>query len=77
MKMLLKDGSRSISDLAKLTDTHSQKSLYRILRALCSAEIFEENPECYFSLTPIANYLLSDNPDSMRSSAVMYQQFSL
>jgi hypothetical protein len=68
---LLKDGSRNISDLAKLTDTHPQ-SLYRILRALCSAEIFEENPECYFSLTPIANYLLSDNPDSMRSAAIMY-----
>ena len=68
---LLKDGSRSISDLAKLTNTHPL-SLYRILRALCSAEIFEENPECYFSLTPIANYLLSDNPDSMRSAAIMY-----
>ena len=68
---LLKDGSRNIIDLAKLTDTHPQ-SLYRILRALCSAEIFEEKPECYFSLTPIANYLLSDNPDSMRSAAIMY-----
>lgn len=68
---LLKDGSRSIKDLARLTDTHPQ-SLYRILRALCSAEIFAENPEYYFSLTPIANYLLSDNPDSMRSAAIMY-----
>jgi hypothetical protein len=68
---LLKDGSRNIIDLAKATDTHPQ-SLYRILRALCSAEIFEEKPELYFSLTPIANYLLSDIPDSMRSAAIMY-----
>jgi len=68
---LLKDGPRNINDLAKATDTHPQ-SLYRILRALCSAEIFEEKPDCYFSLTPIANYLLSDIPDSMRSAAIMY-----
>ena len=36
---LLKDGSKSVGELAGATATH-ERSLYRVLRSLASAEIF-------------------------------------
>ncbi len=68
---LLKDGPRPIQELAEATDTHAP-SLYRILRALASQEVFvETEPKC-FGLTPIAERLQSDFPGSLRSSAIFF-----
>jgi hypothetical protein len=66
---LLKDGPRSPAELAKATGTH-ERSLYRLLRALASVGIFAEDAEGRFSLTPLAEPLRSDLPDSMRSAAI-------
>lgn len=62
----LKEEPRRSKDLAVLTDTHAP-SLYRLLRALASTGIFAEDRQGYFTLTPPANYLRSDLPESFRS----------
>src|SRR5215210_3929883 len=65
----LKDGSRSVDELAAATGSHAP-SLYRLLRALASVGIFAE-AEGRFDLTPLAEYLRSDVPRSVRAWAVM------
>ena len=67
---LLKDGPRSVEQLAKdsLTDPDS---LYRLLRALASIEIFSESSPRSFSLTPIAQRLRRDVEGSKRALALM------
>ncbi|WP_339381967.1 methyltransferase [Calothrix sp. FACHB-1219] len=67
---LLKDGSKSIDELAQLTNTHP-KNLYRVLRALASVNIFTEVAPRQFSLTTMAKYLQSDFSNSLRSLAMM------
>ena len=68
---LLKDGPQPVKALAEATNTHAP-SLYRILRALASQEVFiETEPKC-FGLTPIAERLQSDFPGSLRSSAIFF-----
>ncbi|MCL6753161.1 methyltransferase [Nostoc sp. CCCryo 231-06] len=66
---LLKDGAKSIEELAKLTDVDAT-SLYRVLRALCSNGIFAEAENQQFQLTPLAEYLQTDVPGSMRAFAI-------
>lgn len=67
---LLKDGAKDINELALLTD--SQPSyLYRILRALASVDIFNEVEPYKFALTPMAEYLQSNIPGSLRGLAIM------
>lgn len=66
----LKDGPKTIDELALATGTHA-RSLYRLLRALASAAIFSEGPDGRFSLTPLAEPLRSDAPDSLRAYAIM------
>lgn len=68
---LLKDGPRDVEELAKATSTHAD-SLYRLLRALTSIEIFAETEGRRFTLTPLAQCLRSDAPDSMRNAARMF-----
>ena len=67
---LLKDGSKSSDELAKLTQTHA-RSLYRVLRALASVNIFAENEYGDFTLTPLATCLMSDVSGSFRAAAIM------
>ncbi|WP_009634355.1 methyltransferase [Synechocystis sp. PCC 7509] len=67
---LLKDGSKSSEELATLTNVDAN-SLYRILRALSSLGIFSEGDNRYFELTPMAEYLRSDIPESLNAVAVM------
>lgn len=67
---LLAAGSRSVDELAQKTSTNSD-ALYRLLRALASAGIFSEGPPRQFSLTPLAEPLRSDVPDSKRALALM------
>jgi hypothetical protein len=65
---LLADGPRSSDDLAQATQTHAP-SLYRLLRALAAEAIFEELPERRFALTPKAELLRADAPNSVRGWA--------
>ena len=65
----LKDGPKSVEELAAATSSRAP-SLYRLLRALASVKIFVE-ADGRFSLTPLAEYLRSDVPGSVRAWATM------
>ena len=67
---LLAKGSQTAEQLARATGTHAP-SLYRLLRALASKEIFSEQKDGTFVLTPLAGYLRSEVPGSVRSAAIM------
>jgi SAM-dependent methyltransferase len=67
---LLADGAKSTDELAKASGTHSQ-SLHRVLRALASLGIFVERDPGVFELTPMAEYLRTGVPGSMRAAAIM------
>src|SRR6516165_2564280 len=67
---LLKDGPQSVAHLAEATGTHA-RSLYRLLRALASEGVFAEDEQGRFVLTPLADCLRSDVPNSQRSMAIM------
>jgi hypothetical protein len=66
---LLASGPRSIADLAADTGTDVQ-SLYRVLRALGAGGVFLEDGNRHFSLTPLADPLRQDAPDSIRPQAL-------
>lgn len=63
-------GPRTADELARETQTHGA-SLYRVLRALASVDIFREDEEGRFSLTEMGKMLGSDAPGSKRSLAIM------
>jgi SAM-dependent methyltransferase len=67
---LLAIGPRRVEELARETQTHPA-SLYRVLRALASVDIFREDTEGRFSLTEMGRLLRSDAPASKRSLAIM------
>ncbi|QDU07466.1 methyltransferase [Gimesia aquarii] len=67
---LLKDGPQKIEQLAEASHTNCD-ALYRLLRALASIGIFAEEGQRLFSLTPLAEFLRSDIPDSKRALAMM------
>jgi O-methyltransferase domain/Dimerisation domain len=62
----LKDGPKTAPQLAELTHSHVS-SLYRVLRALSSVGIFQENSSQQFELTPLGATLQSDVPGSMKA----------
>jgi hypothetical protein len=62
---LLKDGARTCDELSRSTQT-PPRALYRLLRALASIGVFVENDGGRFALTPLAETLRSDEPDSLR-----------
>jgi hypothetical protein len=70
---LLEDESRSMDDLAEATGTHAP-TLYRLLRALASVGVFAETPDGRFGLTPLAEYLRTDAPGSLRAWAMQVGQ---
>ncbi len=65
---LLKDKPKSVDELAAETTSHPQ-SLYRLLRALASFDIFRELDTQKFELTPRAALLQSDVPGSLQGYA--------
>lgn len=65
---LLKDGPRTVDDLAQATGSRAP-ALYRLLRALASVGIFAEVDD-RFELTPMAQYLRTDVPGSVRAWAM-------
>jgi ubiquinone/menaquinone biosynthesis C-methylase UbiE len=68
---LLRDGPRTIGELASACGAHPP-TLYRLLRALASQGVFAELGGQRFELTPLAELLRSDGPDSKRALARMY-----
>ena len=66
---LLADKPQTITELASATKTH-ERSLYRVLRSLASIGIFEETESKVFALTPYAEALRSDVPNSLRNGAI-------
>jgi hypothetical protein len=65
---LVKDGPRSVEDLASATSTDAS-ALHRVMRALASAGIFRET-DAGFVQTPISECLVTA-PGSMRAWAAM------
>jgi len=68
---LLASGPRTNEDLAQDIGAHAP-SLYRILRALAGAGLFEEVQPRHFALTTMGACLRTDAPDSQRAYAIMY-----
>jgi len=62
---LLKDGARSVADLAIETGSN-EDALYRVMRALVPAGVFEEITPRKFSLPVSSRPLLSEGPESIR-----------
>ena len=62
---LLKDGTRTVEELAKTTGTDAP-ALSRLLRALASVGVFTET-EGRIGQTPLSETLRSDAPGSVRS----------
>ena len=61
----LVEGSKTAEELAGFTGANP-KALYRLLRTLASQGIFTEVKENSFALTPLAELLITSNPDSQR-----------
>jgi hypothetical protein len=66
----LKDGPKHCEALAARTGAHT-RSLYRLLRGLASLGIFTETEPNCFALTPSAQFLRSDTPESLQAVALM------
>lgn len=64
-------GPLSAERIAELTGSHS-RSIYRVLRALTTLGLFDENERHDFRLTPLGFYLRSDVEGSVRQLAVMF-----
>ena len=68
---LIKDGPKSSEELAQLTGMHAP-SLDRVLRVLACTDIFSEDRQGRFALTPLGTTLRSDTPNSLRASAITH-----
>ncbi len=66
---LLANGPRTIDELAAASSSHAP-SLYRLLRMLAGAGVFDEDAAGRFTLTPLGSTLRSDTPDSVRDWAL-------
>lgn len=66
---LLAQGQKSAAELAAATETH-ERSLYRVLRSLAGAGIFQETSPKVFANTLISEALRTDAPNSMRNGVI-------
>ena len=66
---LLADGPRTSNDLAQAAGADAD-ALYRVLRALASVGVLNEEEGRLFSLTPVGEPLRSDVPGSLHGWAV-------
>ena len=71
---LIKDQPRTATELALATSTHAS-SLYRVLRALASVQIFSKDANDRFHLTPLAATLRSDAVGSLRYVAMREEHY--
>ena len=67
---ILQDGPQSCGRLAQAAQTHTG-SLYRVMRALASINVFAEDENRHFRLTPLAEQLQTHAPGSLRAFAIM------
>jgi SAM-dependent methyltransferase len=67
---LLADGPRTATELAQLTDSH-ERSLLRLMRALCALGIFSETDGSTFGLTELGFYLTAKSERSVRAWALL------
>lgn len=68
----LAEGGRHFEDIAAKVEAHP-RTLYRLLRALASIGVFKETAEPgggVFELTPVAELLRTDHPQSLRYMAM-------
>ncbi|MFB2922871.1 methyltransferase [Aerosakkonema funiforme] len=63
--------AKSVDEIAQASQTHAP-SLYRLLRTLASVGVFAEVEPHRFALTPMAEYLRTDNPQSLRHQLMMH-----
>jgi hypothetical protein len=68
---LIKDGTRTSTDLAAETGTH-EPSLRRLLRMLAAVGLVREAEPGRFALTDLGAQLRSDSPDSLRAFTRMF-----
>jgi hypothetical protein len=68
---LLKDGPRSVDELAKATETHAA-SLKRVMRLLASVGVFEERENGQFALTSSGECLRAGVPGSSRAMVMLF-----
>jgi len=68
---LVADGPRQVDDLARACGAQADL-LNRVLRALSSVGIFTAHGKDSYGLTPLANLLRSDLPNTMRPQAIMH-----
>jgi hypothetical protein len=66
---LLAAGPKHVGELAASTGSH-ERSLYRVLRSLSGAGVFEEVEPKVFGLTPLGELLRSDAQGSIRNGAI-------
>ncbi len=66
---LIGSGAKSAAELAAKTNTN-EDALFRVLRLLAVGGIFTETGLRHFALTPQAELLRSDHPQSMRDTVV-------
>jgi hypothetical protein len=67
---LLTDGSRTPTDLARLTNTH-ERSLLRLMRALCALGICTEAGDSTFGLTELGSFLSAKSERSLKAWALL------
>jgi ubiquinone/menaquinone biosynthesis C-methylase UbiE len=67
----LGQGARSAAELAQVVGC-DERSLYRLMRALCALNVFRELEEKCFELTPLGATLKSSAPQKMRALAMSY-----
>ncbi|MGE5487760.1 MAG: methyltransferase [bacterium] len=67
---LLKSGPKGVEELGRATGAHPQ-ALRRLLRALASIGVFQQDDHGDFELTPLATTLLSDSPDSVLNAVLL------
>jgi hypothetical protein len=67
---LLTDGPRTAINLARMTDTH-ERSLLRLMRALCALGICTEADDSTFSLTELGGYLSAKSERSLKTWALL------
>jgi O-methyltransferase domain/Dimerisation domain len=67
---LLKDGPRTIAELARSTKTHAP-TLYRVMPALSGLGVFRENDDGTFEATILGRCLASGSPGALRAREIM------
>lgn len=70
---LLAEKPLTCQEISELTQTQPAP-LYRVMRLLCSEDIFHETEEQKFELGPLGHVLRSDTPDSLHASVIMFGQ---